>query len=248
MRGIWRALTRTRLTWIIVAAPAALVLWAAVALILQVRQGRPDAELIAALKGREDDRAIGLLDEGADANAIDDLTRPKTIRDLITALFQRRRNAATSKNPRPSAIVLACANRWTVTWSPHSVAPDMVCFSPRPANPTLLKAMLARGADPNTTLPANPLDGGGLTLLEAEVDAGSVQSVRLLLDAGADPNHMPTAQPNVPTFPLVLSSSGCSSLAFAAATDRSEIVRLLLEHRAIVDRAGPQSITPLIAA
>lgn len=71
-------------------------------------------------------------------------------------------------------------------------------------------------------------DSQGETPLHQAVSAGSLESVRLLLDAGADPN----------------AGSRGTPLAAAAYAGQLEIARLLVERGADVGRTGPESPLP----
>jgi ankyrin repeat protein len=124
--------------------------------------------------------------------------------------------------------------------------------------------LLERGAN------AHVWDWWGRTALYVAVDmntfvspfgSGSRQSggtsaldlVRLLLDAGVNPNtqlnmHRPTRGGNAGRFSDEILMTGATPLLRAAAGQDAEAAHLLLEHGALVDLPNVMGVTPLMAA
>jgi ankyrin repeat protein len=99
------------------------------------------------------------------------------------------------------------------------------------ADPSLVKALLDRG----TSATKGPASHGGWAPLHVAARAGNVDSVRLLLDAGADANtQAPGGQ-----APLVLAAEGIGPTQGAA------LIRLLLERGARVGVPDMQGETAL---
>jgi len=75
----------------------------------------------------------------------------------------------------------------------------------------------------------------GMTLLHVAVNAGKEQSVRFLLNAGADPD-------------LNGGPAGYTALHFAAYKNRPAIAKILIEEGANIEKTDSQSMTPLQSA
>ena len=144
-------------------------------------RARLSVELVRALAQGDARTALIALDRGADPNASALLlmeTRPRSLRELLLALFTR---------PRPdpdragTTALLVALNPDVLTRLP----PNYARFGRRipPAAPTaLIRALLERGASPNTRGPS-----GVTPLYEAALPIRP-DVIRLLLDHGADPN------------------------------------------------------------
>jgi ankyrin repeat protein len=83
--------------------------------------------------------------------------------------------------------------------------------------------------------------------------AGALQIMQRLLDAGADPNiqlnmHRPGRGGNSGRFTDDLLTTGAAPLLRAAISFDSEAIDLLLKHGAIVDLPNAMGVTPLMAA
>lgn len=121
------------------------------------------------------------------------------------------------------------------------------------ASPAITRLLLERGATPDDhdlylacfgddqheslrlLLAATP-DVTGTTALSAPVSTGDTEGVRLLLEAGADPNRPLPRDDGDPPWPAVYAAiqSGCPA----------ELVELLLGHGADPDAAGPDGRSP----
>ncbi|HTW38413.1 MAG TPA: ankyrin repeat domain-containing protein [Steroidobacteraceae bacterium] len=90
-------------------------------------------------------------------------------------------------------------------------------------------------------------------LQRAESQEAAVEIVRMLLDAGVDPNvqldlHRPGRGGNSGRFTDDLLRTGCTPLLRAAMSHDNELIELLLAHGALVDLPNVNGVTPLIAA
>jgi ankyrin repeat protein len=120
--------------------------------------------------------------------------------------------------------------------------------------------LLGKGANPNTW------DWWGRTPLYVVVnmrggpdsnagprEPASLDLVRALLDAGVNPNHQlnmlqPGRNGNSGRFKDDLLNTGATPLLRAAQTFDNDVVRLLLDHHALVDLPNAMGVTPLMAA
>ncbi|MGH3284620.1 MAG: ankyrin repeat domain-containing protein [Streptosporangiaceae bacterium] len=121
------------------------------------------------------------------------------------------------------------------------------------ANPEITALLLDRGAVPGDhdlylacfgddhheslrLLLARTPDVSQTTALSAPVSTGDTEAVRLLLEAGADPNRPLPRDDGEPAWPALYAavSSGCPA----------ELVELLLEHGGDPDAAGPDGRSP----
>jgi ankyrin repeat protein len=86
-----------------------------------------------------------------------------------------------------------------------------------------------------------------------EEPATAVDIIRMLLDRGVDPNaqlnlHRPGRGGNSGRFTDDLLRTGCTPLLRAAMSHDNEVIKLLLQHGALVDLPNVNGVTPLIAA
>ena len=175
-------LKRTNGLCILSIAAALFVGFAFLSIWLQIRQDRLNVALITAIKNRQADQAINLLDQGADANATDTHHPAVTIRQILSDFVATMRGRrATHKHPEgPSALLLVCINP---EYRKAIANYDMVVKNIEFAHHRLLCRLLDRGANPNVRDSATEL-----TPLEAQVMAGSKEAVEALLRHGANPN------------------------------------------------------------
>jgi len=96
----------------------------------------------------------------------------------------------------------------------------------------VIKWLLDSGANINARTDVQPGDPGAESALYLAVCARKTESVKLLLERGANPN--------------LKSSDGSSALAEAASNGDLELVKILIEHRAKVNPGG--DIGPLYSA
>jgi hypothetical protein len=166
-----------RTTCIIAALPLLALFAAFMSVWLQWHQDNLDHRLIQAIKLRQNDLAISMLNQGASANTQDTPYKSMTARTVLADLWARLHGRRPSKDQHPSALMLAC----TVCRDTHY---------PREAPPAdlpLVRALLSHKADPNTS--DLELD---FTALETQIIAGDPRIVKLLLEHGAWSNRTMT--------------------------------------------------------
>lgn len=125
---------------------------------------------------------------------------------------------------------------------------------------SIAQVLIEKGADVNT-VPSN-----GIPALVAAVNAGNLQGTFLLLDNGANPHYQNTYK-QMPLCLAVIDSDyemtkllldfseyftkdylGNTDLFYAAENGDTAIVRLLVEHGAIINEQNNSGVTPLMAA
>ena len=84
-------------------------------------------------------------------------------------------------------------------------------------------------------------------------EPASLRLVHALLNAGVNPNHQlnmlqPSRNGNSGRFKDDLLNTGATALLRAAQTFDNDVVRALLEHRALIDLPNAMGVTPLMAA
>src|SRR5215470_5234894 len=142
--------------------------------------------------------------------------------------------------------------------NPDGMTPLMMAIDN--AHYEVARYLLDKGANPNTW------DWWGRTPLYVVVnmrggpdsntgprEPASLDLVRVLLDAGVNPNHQlnmlqPGRNGNSGRFKDDLLNTGATPLLRAAQTFDNDVVRLLLDHRALVDLPNAMGVTPLMAA
>jgi cytohesin len=143
-----------------------------------------------------------LLDKGAEINAQGN--RGETPLHVAT-YFCHERVVASLLNKRASFSITYDSGKVWVT--PLMIAGSNGC------SPNLVKHLLRAGADPNEIEGKN-----GYSSLMFAVASGNVQTVQMLVSAGADVDHQ--------------AKDGLTALIDASAKGNSEIVRILLNHGA----------------
>jgi ankyrin repeat protein len=142
--------------------------------------------------------------------------------------------------------------------NPDGMTPLMMAIDN--AHYELARHLLDGGANPNTW------DWWGRTPLYVVInmrggpdsnpgprEPASLDLVKALLSAGVNPNHQlnmlqPSRNGNSGRFKDDLLNTGATPLLRAAQTFDNEVVRALLEHRALVDLPNAMGVTPLMAA
>lgn len=207
MRGKVRA--KSWFLRLILALPLLAVVVGIASIGLQYRQNWLDSQLIAAIKRYDTRRAISLLSQGANANVTDTTTadaseRPKTLAALWNELVGRLRSPPVRKQPGLSALMLACTRN-----RPHY----SVYLSP--AENKLVLALLSHGARANT------IDENRLSALDYQVCAGSIETVKLLLDYGADLKGHGAFSPLM--WAALTGQIDCAELLLARGADVAEV-------------------------
>jgi ankyrin repeat protein len=143
--------------------------------------------------------------------------------------------------------------------NPDGMTPLMLAIDN--LNFDVARFLLENGANPHVW------DWWGRTALYAVVDmrgrggdrparsgeTGSMDIVRMLLDAGVNPNsqlnfHRPSRGGNTGRFRDDLLTTGATPLLRAAQNFDSEVIRALLQHGAVVDLPNVMGVTPFMAA
>jgi uncharacterized protein len=184
---------------------------------------RINAALIAAVRKNDTGAAIAALQEGADPNTRDNgglLT--STRRHALGWLNQLR-------SPRPTATSIYEPTALQLALEPRSVPNTTLGLIP-PENPPLIRTLIDAGAD------IDHRDVNGETPLMLAISYGYEETVRLLLDRGADPNVV--AEGSSPGTPLMV----------AVHFGHRRIVTLLLARGASVNLRDGTTYTPLMCA
>ncbi|HVV72641.1 MAG TPA: ankyrin repeat domain-containing protein, partial [Verrucomicrobiae bacterium] len=175
---------------------------------LQARDEQGNTLLMAAALNADAEMLETLIDAGADVNAVSPagataLLRAATFEDKTRLLLAHGADVKARSRLGNTALILA-ARKY--------------------GNSRTVKLLLQRGVDPNGT---NTL---GATALMAAAAASDPDSVRILLDAGADVNAKPIMSPDG-----FIWGGGRSALMWAAFQGDQTVVRLLLKRGAKVN-------------
>jgi ankyrin repeat protein len=193
--------------WLVIALPLLALVAASISIALQWRQENLDHRLIQAIKRRQNNLAISLLNAGASANAQDTPYSPLTIRTLVSTVWRILNRRGPSKLEYPSSLILTC----TVGSDVHTVQSGAA-----PANAPLMRTLLSHGANPNVVH-----QGLNVTALDIEVMKGDCEVVKLMLEHGC--------QPNLSITP------GQSPLGLALTYSRINVGKLLIGHGANIN-------------
>ena len=232
----------------VIAAPLCALLLGSGLVGRELRQDSLDRSLTSAIKRRQTQQAIALLREGASSNAVYYPYAPLSPRSLMSTLLSKLRGKAAAKQGSLSALMLACTmtdDHSTFAW---------------PADPSLLRALLSSGADPNTSIQ-------DYSALDTQVECGPEENVRILLENGADPNRIVGYPPllsaivrgDIPAADVLLRYGaktgtggycGYTALDSAVVNGRAnvEMLNLILSHDPKTNERGSDGITSLMYA
>jgi ankyrin repeat protein len=233
-----RSFARVTFVCVAVAAAVCFPVWTA------ARQQRLNRELIAAIKASKPDTVISLLESGADPNSRD-VAHAKSLLELIRGVFvhspeaqptsdtallvalnpQLTQGMATEPTMRiVKALIHKGANvkvvgRFRCTplsrifWTYSDTATPDILWMPQ-EHIELERVLIDAGAN------VNAADEGGYTVLMDASERGFIESARLLLERGADPNK------------VIPNSSPDTALTVAREFGHPDIVHLLKDHGA----------------
>ncbi|MGD2167247.1 MAG: ankyrin repeat domain-containing protein [Gammaproteobacteria bacterium] len=165
------------------------------------------------------DCARALLEHGADPNLAD----PERVTPLVMAILNMHFDFAAYMIEAGADV-----DKW-----------DLFGRSP-----------LYMAADTNT-LPV--MGNGAMVVLPSDDQHSALDIARMLLEAGADPNLRLKRRPPYRNVPQdrggdTILAQGATPLLRAARAGDAPLVRLLLEHGALVDLPSKEGVTPLMAA
>ena len=160
-----------------------------------------------------------LLGAGADPNAAGGMSHPRIIITVLTAAMSRR-------NKNRMEVVDALIAAGARVNPPPSFPESPLDFAVRERDSEMVRALLARGADVNWE---NPNGATPLVTAFADADGVDLRVIRLLLEAGADPNK-PRLRAGDDCVSLLVSLEG--RLEASRGKGREEARRLLKRHGA----------------
>jgi ankyrin repeat protein len=226
---------RRRILLLILLAPLIVVSVPMGYFLREWRHEQASRDLIAAIKANNTPAALAALNNGADPNA-------NAYPDQLPSSFSERMKQLLDKILHPNSRSTSGTHITALAYllEPHPPEGDVICdvdptetlSLPHPKeSPDLLKALLERGANPNTR------GEYGFTPLYCAAAFGYNDSVLLLLQHGADVNAKGDTKGRMGT-----------ALHAAILHCKLQTVRLLLECGADVDMQGALVGTPLIVA
>lgn len=213
---------RKRAIWILLALFLLPVLLFFVWYSRQVRQQQLDHALIEAIKKNETQKAIALLNLGADANATDKPYQPMTFPTILADAWKQGRGNQPPLHTKyyPSALLLPYTEI-AVKKVGHAPFSDIISSLD---NPALIEALLEHGANPYT------IDDTGTTILYHAVSCHHSATVKVLLEHHMNPNIHNSNSQNGET-PLMRADFDCA--------------RMLVAHGADVNARNNSGWTPL---
>jgi ankyrin repeat protein len=244
-------------TLIRVGDQAAIAAWLKDAPDLSLRDASGNTPLIQAAFYLDAPQVAGFLDRGADVNATDTAGMTalmKAVSDVekVRLLIKRGAKVNAATQGGNTALITACFE-----FGSAAVVSELVKHGAevnavsKPGNDALkaaagagdvdgVRILLDHGADPNSRATLQSSSGGITPLMSAAI-FGHLDVVRLLLARGADMN---------------LETANGNAVNFATFTQRQDVVRLLLDHRAKVNVSGKRvlsarpdtGLTPLMFA
>src|SRR5882724_12766570 len=128
-----------RSVWITLGVVVILLGYLTLLLVQESRYFQRDRDLIAAIKSNDTEKAIALLDAGADANALDLQDKSNHFREILSDFWQRRHDKLrqSSAGQHDSAIMVLLRYDFD---KDGPVSPE---------NPEMLGSMLRHGANAN---------------------------------------------------------------------------------------------------
>ena len=214
---------RKRLTWLLLVLFLLPVLITSVWYYRQVRQQRLDHALIEAIKKEDTQKAIALLDEGADANTVDKPYTPVTFKSVLTDFWNRAKGNKTVNDDAFYSTPL----RLLYPMNAFLVSPgvlqkmQLLNYKPPQEHAELVRALMAHGAV------TDGRDRYGRTILYYATADNHAATVKVLLEYGVNPN--------------IRDNQGLTSLWFA----NSVCARLLIAGGGKVSIMDYRGSTPL---
>lgn len=192
-----------------------------------VRQKHRNMALLAAIKHYDTGRVIALLKEGADPN-IRDNPADLTVWHYLHGLLDHLRGKPLQSIGDPTALQVVFDSAIIPSRPNQPLAPQIVSMRPEPV--AIIQELLAKGAKVNV----NESDMPGWPLILYPAQHGWADSVRMMLDKGADCNAR--------------AANGATVLSFAVNSKNARLVKLLLERGANVNTRDGQGTTLLADA
>ncbi|MEQ1825797.1 MAG: ankyrin repeat domain-containing protein [Pirellula sp.] len=210
-------------------------------------------ELVKAIRESDAGRISELLRSGVDVNARDALGNTPLILaatysqpDVVALLLKNKADVNAANHADATALIRAATEAEKVqlllaagakvaarTKKPGNT--PLILASRRNGNSTAVRLLLDNGADPNER------NAAGISAILTAAASGDLESVRLLLAKNVDVNAEP---PTEPYYLKAVDSGMRTPLMWAAYRNDLPLMRLLLEHKADVNK-GTQFGTPL---
>ncbi len=246
-----------RRIWIVFALPIVAVAASWIWFGSQVRQTNLDHGLILAIKRRDTNAAIRLLNEGANANTQDRPWKPATLQTIVQEFLDQLRTRTVRGTPvmsGPYSGAIAVWYRESITFS-DLLSENAYYENQVPENLPLIRALVAHGAD------ANGKDCVDESVLYHAVAQNHIETVRYLLEHHADANFRYWSYPALasasPTVAECLIAHGADvnargwdgdPIIFDLLLGREDTARVLIAHGADVNVRNRNGSTPLMYA